>query len=120
MHLFNRKSFECADEGRRRVLRMAALATLCAAPLPLALAGQATPVTDATAALLRLQAAAWALAPALDAVAADAAPHDAFAAEDVFTALTFVLGAGPTPLRLLMRAPQGPAAVLPAAAQGSR
>jgi protocatechuate 3,4-dioxygenase, beta subunit len=28
MHLFNRKSFERADEGRRRVLRMAALATL--------------------------------------------------------------------------------------------
>ena len=31
MHLFNRKSFERADEGRRRVLRMAALATLFAA-----------------------------------------------------------------------------------------
>jgi protocatechuate 3,4-dioxygenase beta subunit len=30
MHLFNRKSFERADEGRRRVLRMAALATLFA------------------------------------------------------------------------------------------
>ena len=31
MSLFNRKSFERAGEGRRRLLRMAALATLFAA-----------------------------------------------------------------------------------------
>ena len=59
----------------------------------------------ATDALLRLQALAWALAPALAAAAAEEGPLDAFRASDALAALAVVLASGPTPLRLLVPPP---------------
>lgn len=71
-------------------------------------------------ALLRLQAMAWALAPSLLAMQAAAAssssPLEAFTADDVFSVLAFLLGAAPTPLRLLLPAGPGQQA-LPAVGQ---
>ena len=75
-----------------------------------AIAARLSPVPCALgAALLHLQAAAWALTPTLTALSAAAGPLDPLTPCDVQVALAFLLASGPVPLRLLLPGTAGAA-----------